>query len=368
MAAAAEHSARIARLREEMERRDIDFLVLGPSSDLTYATGFATKLSERLTLLILPRAGTPRLVMPGFELPAVAALAPLFETVPWGDGDDPAQLAAALLRHDGRSGRIAVGAQLPARFLLELARAGIPGDWVDGDAVMAPARARKSPAEIAALREAGRIADALVDDLPGQPLAGVTEHEAFRTAQQLAVAHGSEPLVTGLVAFGENSAAPHHHLSGRTARTGDTILVDIGPTSAHYRGDITRTLFLGTPGDEFRRVHELVEQANQAAFQRVAPGVPAEEIDRAAREHIARAGAGDRFLHRTGHGIGLDIHEEPYIVRGNTAPLEPGMVFTIEPGVYLEGRFGVRVEDVVLVTDDGAVRLNRSSHDIRVVS
>jgi Xaa-Pro aminopeptidase len=362
-----EFAQRLDRLRNEMDRQDIDYLVLGPSTDLTYAIGFATKLTERLTMLVLPREGIPQLVLPDFELPAVSALPPLFETVAWSDGADPTHLAASLLRGSGGTPRVAVGAQLQARFLLDLMQAGVKAGWTNGDAVMAPARSRKSASEIDALREASRIADAVVDDLCRQPLEGSTEHEVFRAAQQLAIDRGSDALVTGLVAFGENTAAPHHHLSTRTARAGDTVLVDMGPTSKHYRGDITRTLFLGEPDDEFRRLYETVDGANQAAFQRVAPGVRAEEIDAAAREHIARAGYADRFLHRTGHGIGLDIHEPPYIVPGDATPLEPGMVFTIEPGVYLEGRFGIRVEDVVLVTDDGGVRLNQSPHDIRVV-
>jgi Xaa-Pro dipeptidase len=363
----AEYEQRLDRIRAEMEEQGIDYLLLGSSTDLTYAIGFNTKLARRLTMLVIERGGTPRLVMPDFEVPNVASLPPLFEPLAWGDGVDPAPLVASLLRGSARSPRIGVGAQLQARFLLDLIGVGVQADWVNGDCVMEPVRLRKSPFEIDALRRAGGITDAVIDDLARMTLEGLTEEQLFRTIQQLSIDHGSEPLVTGLVAFGENGASPHHQTSTRVARPGDAVMADYSPTCSHYRGDITRTLHLGRPGDKFRRVYEIVDAANHAAFERVRPGVPAEEIDAAAREHITRAGFGEHFLHRTGHGIGLDIHEPPFIVCGNSAPLEAGMTFTIEPGIYLEGRFGARVEDLVLVTEDGGERLTRSSHGIRVL-
>jgi D-alanyl-D-alanine dipeptidase len=362
-----EFAQRVERIRAEMERQRVDYLLVGPSTDLVFTIGYNTKLSERLTMLVVPREGMPQLVMPDFELPAVASLPALFEPLPWSDGVDAAAFGASLFKGKG-SLRIGVGAQLQARFLIDLIAAGLQADFVNGDIVLAPVRVRKSAYEIDALRQASRVTDEVIDELERLPLEGTTELELVGTLQRLVAEHGNEPVGTGLAAFGENAAAPHHHSSDRAARPGDAVIVDYGGTWSHYRADITRMLHLGAPSDEFRRVYDVVNQANQVAFERVAPGVPAQEIDAAAREHIQQAGYGDFFLHRTGHGIGLDIHEPPYIVRGNGDPLEPGMAFTIEPGIYLEGLFGVRVEDVVLVTPDGAERLNTSNHDVRVVS
>jgi Xaa-Pro aminopeptidase len=366
--AAGEHARRLAATRTEMERQDVDALVVGPSTDLRYLTGFDVKPSERLTVLVLPRDGAPRLVMPEFELPTAAHLPDLVERVGWKDGEDASAVACGLFPSgEGRPPRVAFSAQLHARFLVGLLDAGLRAELVDGDLVLAPVRVRKSPFEIDALRRASGVADRVVEELAAHGFRGASERDVVRTIQELLAAHGNEPVGSGLAAFGENSASPHHHPSERILAAGDTVILDFGGASDGYRADLTRMFQFGEPDPEVRRMHAIVDEANQLAFEAVRPGVTAAEIDAVARRHIDDSGLGEHFTHRTGHGVGLDVHEPPYIVAGNETPLEPGMAFTIEPGVYFEGRFGVRVEDVFLVTDDGAERLNTSSHAIRVV-
>jgi Xaa-Pro aminopeptidase len=362
----SELRSRLERVQRALAEQAIDLLLLGPSTDLLYLTGYAVKPSERLTLLAIAPEGTPRMVTPDFELPEVEALGIELEPVPWSDGDHAA--ATALKALGGRGMSVAVGAQLHARFLLDLLAAGLEADLLPGDRIMAPVRAVKSPAEVEALRHASSAADAVFEDLSSTTFAGARELEVVDRIRELLASHGNDATGSGLAAFGENSAAPHHHPSGRVARDGDAVIVDYGGTVRQYRADITRMFHVGEPTGEFQQVYEIVDAANQAAFEAAAPGVPAEAIDAAARMVIEEAGFGDRFLHRTGHGIGLDVHEPPYLVRGNTDPLAAGMAFTIEPGIYLEDRFGVRIEDVVVVTEDGAERLNVSSHALRVVS
>jgi Xaa-Pro aminopeptidase len=363
----SELSERLKRVQAQMHEQDVEYLLLGPSSDLLYLTGFETKLSARLTMLVVAREGTPRLVLPDFELPGLASLPTPPEAVTWTDGSDAAALTVSLLSRAGRGAKAAVGGQLQTRFLLALMNAGLRAELVQGDVVMEPVRICKTPSELAALRRASAAADAVIDELAELPLEGMTERGLVTEIRRLVSEHGNDPAGTGLAAFGENSAAPHHHSGDRTARRGDAVIADYGGTSSHYRADITRMLHLGPADDEFRRVYAIADKANQAAFERVGPGVMASEIDAAARDHIAKAGYGEQFLHRTGHGIGLDIHEAPYLVAGNPVELRPGMAFTIEPGIYLEGRFGVRVEDVIIVTEDGAERLNKSTHRVRVL-
>jgi len=357
---------RLEAVRETMRRRGIDHLLVGPSTDLVYLSGFAVAPSERLTMLIVAQEGTPRLVMPDFELPAVAELPPVFEPVPWSDGDDAAAPVAKLL--PGGAPLVAVSGQTHARVRFALEAAAPRARWTDGDAVLAPARMRKSPCEIGALRQASCVADAVLGEIAGWDVVGMTERELVDAIRARLTDHGNDATGSGLAAFGANTAAPHHVPGDRRATAGDAVIVDFGGRHRHYRADVTRTFHMQRqPSAELRRAYEAVREANELAFERVRPGVPAEAIDAAAREHLVRAGYGERFVHRTGHGIGLDVHEPPYIVAGNETRLEEGMAFTIEPGVYVAGAFGVRIEDVVLVTATGAERLNAHPRELTIL-
>jgi Xaa-Pro aminopeptidase len=364
---AIDYARRRGRAQAELARLGVDHLMVGPSADLIYLTGYNAHNFERPTLLVVPRAGAAFLLVPELEADKARAAAPDVEARAWGDAEDP----WAVLRAGIGSGpyAIAVSDVMRASFALMLQQV-LPGSTLrPAGELMGRLRERKEPGEIAALREAAGRTDAVFDRLCGEPLAGRTETE-------VADLIGRHLKTAGLawkwsyicsVASGEHSASPHHTLSDRTLRAGDAVCVDFGGTFAHYPSDLTRTMHIGPPPDEFRRVYAVVQDAQERAFRAVRPGVTAEQIDRAARDTIAAAGYGEFFLHRTGHGLGLEIHETPYIVAGNGVALAPGMVFSIEPGVYLPGKFGVRIEDTVVVTDGGAERLNGAEHDLRVV-
>lgn len=363
----SEFEVRVERVRATMEPLGIDYLLVGPSTDMVYLLDFGVRQSERMTILVLPLEGTPRLVLPAFELDRVAALPQLFEPAPWEDGADPAPLLASLLRNGGAGATVAVGGQLFTHFFLRVRDAAPEARFVSGDPVLEPVRMRKSPYELAALRAASEAADAVFEELLTLPLAGASEREVLAEIHRLLIEKGHDTVGGGIVAAGPNGAAPHHGASDRRIERGDALVVDFGGVRANYRSDITRTVHVGEPSEEFRRIYELVDEANEAGFQAVRPGVTAAAIDDVTRSLIAEAGYGPYFTHRTGHGIGLDGHEAPYLVRGDGTVLEEGMTFSVEPGVYLEGRFGVRIEDIVVVTADGAERLNRSTHALEVV-
>jgi Xaa-Pro aminopeptidase len=363
----SEFADRFDRVRAAMDELDIDCLLVGPSTDMVYLIDFPVRQSERMTILVLPREGEPRLVMPGFELDRIASAPPLFRPAPWEDGDDPAPLLASLLPNGGDGVTVAVGGQMFTHFFLRIRDATPSAQFVTGDDVLEPARMRKTPYEVAALRAASEAADAVFEDVLALPLVGMSERELLAEIHRLLLEKGHDTIGGGIVGAGPNGAAPHHHVSERSIEQGDAVVVDFGGVRANYRSDITRTFHVGEPNGDFRAVYDLVNQANEAGFAAVKPGVTAAEIDARTRQHIADAGYGPNFLHRTGHGIGLDGHEAPYLVRGDDTALEEGMTFSIEPGIYLEGRFGVRIEDIVVVTATGAERLNRSTHALQVV-
>jgi Xaa-Pro aminopeptidase len=362
-----EYAGRLERVREQMERAGVDCLLVGPSTDLVYLTGLESRQSERMKLLMVPRDGEPRFVIPAFELPHLEALPPLFDAAPWVDGQQPAELLASLLPRKGGAPTVAVGAQLHTHFTLRIQSAAPDARYVSGEAVLEPARMRKTPYEVETLRAASEAADRVFEQLLRTPVEGRSEREVLGEIRRLLVANGHDSLTGGgIVGFGPNGASPHHYASDRRGAAGDAVVVDYGGVLGGYHSDLTRTFHLGAPGDEFREVYAIVSEANDAAVAAAGPGVTAEQIDRVARDVIERAGYGERFLHRTGHGIGLDGHEAPYLVTGDRTVLEEGMTFSIEPGIYLEGRFGVRIEDIVVVTANGVDRLNRSSHELQV--
>jgi Xaa-Pro aminopeptidase len=360
------HVDRMSRVATDAAGREIAAIVVAPSPDLIYLTGYGPMPFERPTLLILRPDRSPVMLVPALEL-ALAASSPVGRTidlVSWTDAQDPYGAAADLLP---RTGTIAVGDRLWASHLIEL-QGRLP-DVVFSSAteVIAAQRAVKDADELAALRRAGRAADESFRAITTMTFLGRREEEIAADLRELLVRNGHTRAEFTIVASGPNAASPHHEPSGRTILPRDAVVLDFGGELGGYYSDTTRTVVVGEPPSGFDRVYELVRDAQEAAFAAVAPGTTAGAVDRAARTMIDDAGYGDAFFHRTGHGIGLEVHEAPYIVEDASWELRPGTTFSIEPGVYLEGRFGVRIEDIVAVTDEGAERLNRSTRELQVV-
>jgi Xaa-Pro aminopeptidase len=360
-------ASRVDDVAARVRAGGLDALLLTPGPDLRYVTGYEAKQLERLTCLVIPAADPAFLVVPRLEL-AAAQASPAsglgLELIPWEETEDPYALIA------GRLGPVAttgLADQMWALMVLKL-RAALPGaQQVLASAALRDLRMRKSPAEVAALREAGAAIDRVHRRVPGWLRAGRTEREVGADIAEAILAEGHVQVDFVIVGSGPNGASPHHEVSDRVLQPGEPVVVDIGGRMpSGYRSDCTRTYAVGTPPDEFLAYYQVLKDAQQAAFDRVKPGVPAEEVDAAARQPITAAGYGDAFIHRTGHGIGLESHEEPYIVTGNSEPLEPGMAFSIEPGIY-PGPHGARIEDIVVCTEDGAERLNNVPRDLVIV-
>jgi Xaa-Pro aminopeptidase len=361
------YADRRRRALEAAEAVELAGLLVSPGPDLAYLTGHSPMPLERLTLLILTGRREATLVVPALEraLAESAAGAGGLEIRDWRDGsDDPYELVAGLLG----SGRYAVTDRTWASHLLGLEQATADLLFVAAGRVLPLLRAIKDPDEIERLRVAGRSADAAFADVIALPFAGRTETQLSLELDRLLRAHGHQRVDFAVVGSGPNAASSHHEPGERRIELGDAVVMDFGGVRDDYCSDITRTVFVGEPSEEERSVYGVVRTAQQAAFDAVRPGVPAQEVDRAARAVITEAGYGDRFVHRTGHGIGLEVHEPPYIVEGNETLLQAGMTFSDEPGIYLPGRFGVRIEDQVVVTVDGAERLNEASRDLTIVA
>lgn len=358
---------RLAQAQDATARAGLAALLIPPGSDLRYLTGYAAHALERLTCLVLPARGEPTLIVPALERPAAeASPAPAtgVRIVDHADGVDPYPLVRQAVGE--ATGAVGLGNRMWAEQVLAL-RAALPGvdQRLAGD-VLRELRMRKSPAEVAALREAGAAIDAVHGRMGEWLRPGRTEAEVAGDIAT-AIRHAGHATVDFvIVASGPNGASPHHGTSDRTIEAGDPVVVDIGGTMpSGYCSDSTRTYVAGgRPPADFVAYYEVLHAAQRAAVGAVRPGVTAEAVDAAARDVIAAAGYGPAFLHRTGHGIGLDGHEEPYVVSGNPLPLEPGMAFSVEPGIYLAGRHGARIEDIVVCTRDGVDRLNTTSTEL----
>ncbi|MFD1512766.1 M24 family metallopeptidase [Halomarina rubra] len=353
--------------QERLRDHDAD-LVLFPSHDLTYLSGFEEHPGERHLLLFVPRSGDPVFFVPDLYGEQIRETSWVPDVRTWADDDDPREELAAVLADLDLGDRLLVDDTMHARFTQDLAAVhdcemGLASE------VLGPLRVRKDEAELDALRRAGEAADEAVEAVRalGDEAVGMTEDElAAVVERELAAAGGKGVSFETITGSGPNGAMPHHTHGDREVEAGDPVVLDFGTVVDRYPSDQTRTVvFDGEPPEQFEEVHVVVREAQQAAVDAVAPGVTCEAVDAAAREVIEAAGYGEQFVHRTGHGVGLDVHEEPYIVAGNDRELEPGMVFSIEPGVYLPGEFGVRIEDLVVVTDDGCERLNHTDRGWR---
>jgi Xaa-Pro aminopeptidase len=356
---------RLAGVRAAMEEQGVDALLLSVGHDLPYLTGYLAMPLERLTMLVVPRAGEATLLIPRLEAPRVTDQPGVFEMLPWNETDDPSALAADLLgRHSART--IAVGDQMWARFLVELLPQ-LPGaEFRRAVDVVGPLRMRKDRVEIDALAAAGAAVDRIAAELQAGriPLVGRTEAEVSADLSARIRAEGHDKVNFAIVAAGENAASPHHHAGSRVIRENEIVLCDFGGTMAGYCSDITRCVFTGDVTSDVAEAYAVLLTAQQAAVAAATVGTPCEDVDRAARQVIAEGGFGEYFVHRTGHGIGMEEHEDPYIVEGNSRALEPGHAFSIEPGIYVPGKWGMRLEDIVVATADDPQPLNHADHDL----
>lgn len=360
------YRARWQRAQAAMQRIGLSVILVGPGADLFYLLGQFGHASPRLVLLALPAEGRPSLLVPEIEAPTYATWSEQLELLTWRDGQEPlAVLRRAIPPVSVRSA--GVGDRLWSVFLLRLQETYRAASWFPAGPVLRELRAVKDDEELAVLREASRRTDEVWQSFSSQPVAGQTERQAAQRLTNLLAERGMSPSFPAIVGASENGASPHHEPGERIIQAGDALVCDFGGILDGYCSDITRTAHVGEPSAEFVAVYNLVRRAQEAAFQAVKPGVRCEEVDAAARWVIDANGYGERFIHRTGHGIGIDIHEEPYLVAGNRVVLQPGMVFSDEPGIYLPGKFGVRIEDLVVVTASGGERLNQVSRELMVM-
>lgn len=359
------------RMREAArlaEARGWDGLLVTPGPDLRYLAGYDAVPLERLTCLVIPASGDPVLVAPLLER-AAAAATPVgmagVEILTWGETEDPYALVSGLLPD---AQQVGIDDHMWAVKALSL-RAAMPrAEQYAAGAILSHMRMRKSPEEVAALLRAGRAIDEVHAAVPSLLRPGRTEREVGRDIAALILEAGHVSADFVIVASGPNGASPHHEVSDRVLQVGDAIVVDIGGTMPDgYCSDETRMYALGDPGDDYLAAYAVLQDAQRAAVESVRPGATCESVDAVARTLLAAAGLGDLFIHRTGHGIGLETHEEPYIVSGNPLPLEEGMTFSVEPGFYAEGRWGARIEDIVACGAEGPVLINHRPRDLVVV-
>jgi Xaa-Pro aminopeptidase len=358
---------RLTRVQQAVRKAGIDVLLLTPGPDLRYVTGYDAKQLERLTCLAVPADDDPFLVVPGLELKAAQA-SPAgqlnVDMIPWGELADPFAIIAGKV---GRPELVALSDRMWALHVLQFAKALPAAGLRLASEVVSPLRMRKTPAEVAALRAAGEAIDRVHANVPNWLRAGQTERQVGVKIAEAIFAEGHVSADFVIVGSGPNAASPHHEVSDRVIRDGDVVVVDIGGTMpSGYCSDCTRTYAVGSAPDDFTAYYEVLKRAQEAATVSVRPGVTAESVDGAARGIIDDAGYGEWFIHRTGHGIGLETHEEPYIVEGNATRLENGMAFSIEPGIY-PGPHGARIEDIVVCTETGVERLNNGPRELVIV-
>ncbi|MFE3659624.1 M24 family metallopeptidase [Streptomyces sp. NPDC059165] len=364
---ADDYRARMVRAARSAAEAGLSGLLVAPGPDLAYLTGYAPPVTERLTTLVLVEGQDPVLVVPALEAPDAghATGAPALSLRPWTDGKDPYAVTAALLEGKGRFG---ISDNTWAMHLLGMQRE-LPGTTYTALTDALPLlRAVKDARELDRMEAAGAAADEAYREVLKVRFSGRKESDIAADIAALLLRFGHSQVDFTIVGSGPNGADPHHEAGERTIREGDMVVLDFGGLKDGYGSDTTRTVHVGEPSEEERRVHDVVREAQQAGFEAVRPGAACQDVDRAARAVIEEAGYGEYFIHRTGHGIGVTTHEPPYMIEGEVLPLVPGMCFSVEPGIYLPGRFGVRIEDIVTVTEDGGRRLNNTPREMAIVA
>ena len=382
----ARYGARLARAAEGVAASGLDALLVGVGPDLVYLAGYEAMPLERLTMLVIPAAGRATLVVPRLEAtpargcPGIAGAWVDLET--WEETEDPVDRVAWIVRRGSTTAplgrpaahRIAVSDRLWAVHLLRLQAAMSDVAFVSASVVLRELRVVKDADEIELLRLAAQAADRVIWEVAHGRLVGRTEADVAREIRDRLVAEGHDDAEFAIVGSGPNSASPHHEASDRVIQAGEPIVLDIGGPYGGYGSDTTRTIWVTGgdatrgPDDEFLRLYSVLRAAQAEATHAVRPGIACDRIDLVARELISASGHGAHFFHRTGHGIGLEGHEDPYIVAGNREPLRVGMAFSVEPGIYLAGRYGARIEDIVICGEDGPIVLNELDRDLLVVT
>lgn len=365
-------SDRLTRVRQAMEARDIDVALLSVGPDMPWLVGHRAMPSERLSMLVVPRDGEPELVVPAFEVANVIERPGIFGIQGWAETEDPIQRVAELV---GSARTVAVGDHTWSRFTLAVQSQLPDRSWLPASEVLGPLRAIKDDAEIAALQRAAAGVDRIAEALQtGEiPLIGRTEADVSAELSRRILAEGHATVNFAIVAAGENAASPHHHAGSRIIGPNEVVLCDFGGTTAEpdgqpgYCSDITRCVYTGEPSAEFADAYAVLQSAQSAATQAAVVGAHFQDIDRVARDGLAAADLDQWFLHRLGHGIGVEAHEDPYLVEGNGAQMEAGHAFSIEPGFYIAGKWGARIEDIVVSTSAGPRPLNRANHDLAIV-
>ncbi len=385
------YADRLLAAQERLPQEDASALLVGVGADLRWLTGYNAHELERLTMLVIPTTGRATLIVPRLELPAAmtcaAARADLVDLASWEETDDPFLIVAGRLEAGdsrpeiqlgalggawGRLGGLLVSDRLWAMFLLRLQAALPDAAFGLASTALSPLRQIKDAEEIELLRTAAHAADRVIEKIAHGPLVGRTEADVAHEVRTRLVEEGHDEAAFWTVGSGPNSASPHHEVSDRVISAGEPLVLDIGGFVGGYASDITRTLWVAgeadiRPPEDFARLYGVLFEAQAAGRAAVRPGLPAQDVDRASRSVIAAAGLGEHFFHRTGHGIGLEVHEDPYLVEGNPAPLSVGNAFSVEPGIYLTDRYGARIEDIVVCTAEGADTLNQAPRELLVV-
>ncbi|HEX4841446.1 MAG TPA: Xaa-Pro peptidase family protein [bacterium] len=361
-----DYTVRVNRAQQMMREQRIDLLAIPPGDDLAYLVGFSTLADERPCYLFLtPETGV--FLVP--ELNAVQAERHIhYPFLTYSDVQGPSKALAAARSQFKGIRRIGIGDTMRADALLLLQRTWKEAEYTEGSDILAPMRMFKSPDEIAALKRAAATADQAIEAAYAAVQSGRTEAEIARVATDAFYAAGADSVLNTIVASGPNSAYPHHHTSSRRIQTQEPVMFDFGSRLDGYSSDITRMSYVGTPSARYLEIHRIVEEAVVAALAAITPGAPLRVVDMAARGVIDRAGHGKHFVHRTGHGLGRTGHEPPSVTGTNDLQMAAGMVFSVEPGIYLDGQFGARLEEIVVVTERGAQRLSQLSRDVHVIA
>jgi Xaa-Pro aminopeptidase len=365
---ADDYKARMERAARSAADAGLAGVLVAPGPDMVWLTGYSpTADTERLTMLVLAPGQDPVLVVPTLEAPdaAKAVGADALTLRDWTDGKDPYAVTAPLLDVSGRFG---ISDNAWAMHLIGLQKTLPDTSYASLTEALPMMRAVKDAAELERLTAAGEAADATYEEIKKVPFAGRRETDVAGDLADLLRQFGHSQVDFTVVGSGPNGANPHHEAGERVIGHGDMVVLDFGGLKHGYGSDTSRTVHVGEPTAEEQRVHDVVREAQAAGCAAVKPGAACQDVDRAARAVITEFGYGQYFIHRTGHGIGVTTHEPPYMIEGEELPLVPGMCFSVEPGIYLPGRFGVRIEDIVTVTEDGVRRLNSTSRDMAIVS